>query len=119
MNKKCPECGDSVKGRIDKRFCSDMCRNAHNNRIKGSQSRYYRNVNSTLRRNYRILEELIPEETIKASKARLLQKGFNFGYYTNVLTTRKGAQYYYCNEYGYLPLENDYFLLVKKKEGAE
>jgi hypothetical protein len=119
MSKACPECGDSVQGRIDKKFCSDMCRNSHNNRIKGSRSIYYRDVNSSLRKNYRILEELIPEETAKASKAKMLQKGFNFSYYTNVYTTRKGANYYYCYEYGYLPIDNDYYFLVKKKELLE
>ena len=96
-----------------------MCRNSHNNRIKGSRSPYYRNVNITLRRNYRILEELLPDETAKTSKAKLLQKGFNFGYYTNVYKTREGAQYYYCYEYGYQALDNDNYFLVKKKENAD
>ena len=82
-------------------------------------SDYYRTVNITLRKNYKILEELIPEETAKASKSRLLQKGFNFSFYTNVYTTKKGTNYYYCYEYGYLPIENDYYFLVKRKEEAK
>ena len=116
MSKVCLECGDSFKGRTDKKFCSDLCRNGFNNRVKASTSNYYRVVNSTLRKNYKILEELIPEETAKASKSKLLQKGFNFSFYTNVYTTKKGTNYYYIYEYGYLPIDNDYFFLVKKRE---
>ncbi|MBA3971520.1 MAG: hypothetical protein H0X46_05145 [Bacteroidetes bacterium] len=116
MSKECLECGDSFKGRIDKKFCSDLCRNSFNNKLKTAATDYYRNVNSTLRKNYKILEELLPEQTAKASRAKLMQKGFNFNFFTNVYTTKKGTNYYYCYEYGYLPIDNDYFFLVKKKE---
>lgn len=118
MSKECLECGDSFKGRIDKKFCSDLCRNSFNNKIKTSKSNYYRTVNITLRKNYHILEELTPDQTAKASKSKLLQKGFNFQYFTNIYTTQKGVKYYYCYEYGYLPIENDYYLLVKKRENT-
>lgn len=119
MSKICLECGDSFKGRTDKKFCSDFCRNCFNNKIKTATSEYYRTVNITLRKNYKILEGLVPEETAKASKAKLLQKGFNFSFFTNVYTTKKGTKYYYCYEYGYLPIDNDYYFLVKKKEDAK
>ena len=33
MNSTCPECGDKLKGRADKKFCSDACRNAYNNKL--------------------------------------------------------------------------------------
>lgn len=65
MSKVCLECGDSFKGRTDKKFCSDLCRNGFNNRVKASTSNYYRVVNSTLRKNYKILEELIPKKLQK------------------------------------------------------
>ena len=32
-NKECLECGVLVKGRIDKKFCSDYCRNSFNNKV--------------------------------------------------------------------------------------
>ncbi len=119
MSKTCLECGEAFKGRTDKKFCADFCRNAFNNRIKASASEYYRRVNSTLRRNYKILGELLPDETAKASKNLLLQKGFNFAFYTNVYTTEKGSNYFFCYEYGYRPLEREGYFLVKRKEAAE
>lgn len=33
MEKNCPECGDKIIGRADKKFCSDACRNAYNNAL--------------------------------------------------------------------------------------
>jgi hypothetical protein len=33
MNKVCLECGEKIVGREDKKFCSDGCRNAYNNKI--------------------------------------------------------------------------------------
>jgi hypothetical protein len=116
MSKLCLECNTVIKGRIDKKFCSDLCRNSFNNKINSETSSFVRNVNSILKKNRKILEELVPEQTAKASKAKLMEKGFNFGYHTNIYTTQKGVSYYFCYEYGYLPLEKDYYFLVKRKE---
>ena len=119
MSKECPECQEQIKGRADKKFCSDLCRNAFNNKLNSDINNYVRNVNNILRKNRRVLEELIPAETAKATKAKLLQKGFNFSYYTNTYTTKKNATYYFCYEYGYLALDNDFYFLVKRKEYSE
>ena len=96
-----------------------MCRNAYNNRMRSDSSNYIRNVNNVLRKNRRILEELNSPGSAKTTRAKLSEKGFNFHYYTSTYTTKKGATYYFCYDYGYLPLEQDYFFLVKKKDYAE
>ena len=116
MEKKCPECGEKIVGRIDKKFCSDMCRNAHNNRENSTSSNHVRNVNRILLKNRRILEELVPEETAKASKTKLVEKGFSFKYHTSTYTNKKGAIYFFCYDYGYLPIEHEYYFLVKNRE---
>jgi len=119
MNKQCLECGEEIRGRSDKKFCSDICRNGFNNKLNSNSTNYIRNVNNILRKNRRILESFIPEETAKTTKDKLLQKGFNFQYYTNTYTTKKGKAYYFCYEYGYLPIDNDFYFLVKRKEYSE
>lgn len=111
----CIECGETFHGRADKKFCSDMCRNAYNNKLNSVSNNYVRNINNILRKNRRIMEELLPEETIKVSQQKLIDKGFNFNYYTNITTTKEGKNYKFCYEYGYLPLDGNYFLLVKRK----
>ena len=115
-NKTCMACGRSIKGRSDKKFCDDYCRSAYNNRLNSDTNPCIRNINNILRKNRRILEDLIPDETAKTTRDRLIEKGFNFQYLTSTYTNKKGMMYYFCYEYGYLPLENDWVFLVKRKD---
>ena len=112
----CLECGDPFKGRIDKKFCSDLCRVSFNNRMNSQDIQLVRNVNNILRANRRILMGLNPTGKSKVSHDRLKAKGFNFNFITSIYKTREGSMYYYCYEQGYLPIENDCYLLVIKKE---
>lgn len=111
--KKCPECGRKIIGRADKKFCSDGCRNNYNNSLNKDSKNLVRNINNRLRKNYRILEKLNTKEKTKVSKERLLREDFNFKYYTSQYVTKSGSVYNYVYDQGYLPLENDWFLLVK------
>ncbi|MGB0885337.1 MAG: hypothetical protein ACPGVH_05190 [Chitinophagales bacterium] len=112
--KKCPECGDKIMGRADKKFCSDYCRNAFNNKKNSASNNLIRNVNNALKRNWRILEELNPEDKCRVHKNKLVENSFNFEYYTNIYTTKTGNVYYFVYNQGYQELENNYYLLVKK-----
>lgn len=114
--KTCLECGDPIKGRQDKKFCSDQCRISHHNRLNSDETNYIRNVNNVLRRNRRILMGLNKTGKTKVMGMRLKEQGFDFRFFTNTYVTKEGAIYYYCYEQGYLPLEKDYFLLVVKPE---
>ncbi len=114
MQKACPECGEKIVGRTDKKFCSDYCRNAHNNKMNKDSTNLVRNVNNLLRKNYRILQELNPTDKTKVTKAKLVSKGFNFEYFTSIYTTKAGTVYYFIYDQGYLPLESDYYALVKR-----
>ncbi len=115
MSKECLECGDKIIGRIDKKFCSDGCRNAYNNRVNKDSKNLIRNTNNRLRKNYRILETLNPDQKTKTSRAKLIEAGFDFNYYTSTYTTKAGTIYYFVYDQGYLPLENDFYALVKRE----
>jgi hypothetical protein len=78
-----------------------------------------RNINNVLRRNRRIMEELIPDEKAIVSRDKLNDLGFNFAYITHTYTTRKGAVYHFCYDYGYLEIGNDLFTLVYRKKGSQ
>jgi hypothetical protein len=114
-NKICSECGSTFKGRTDKKFCSDQCRTSHNNKLNSNENNYVRNVNNILRRNRRILIDLNPDGKNRVSCDKLKSRGFDFNYFTSTYKTKDGAQYYYCYEQGYLPIEKDFCLLVIKK----
>ncbi|MFY0625045.1 MAG: DUF2116 family Zn-ribbon domain-containing protein [Reichenbachiella sp.] len=112
----CPECGKAIFGRVDKKFCSDACRNAYNNKSNSDANNFVRNVNNVLRKNRRILLEMNPNGKTKAKRDKMLTKGFNFDFYTNSYTTKAGQEYHYCYDQGYLLLEDGYVLLVVKQE---
>ena len=116
--KICLACGKALKGRLDKKFCDDYCRNSYNNQQNSDQNNFVRNVNNILRKNRRILEELIPEgeEMKKILKEKLALSGFNFKYYTHQYQNQKGQVYCFNYEMGYLPLDGgDWVLVVKRK----
>lgn len=114
MQKSCIECGEKIVGRIDKKFCSDYCRNAFNNKINKDQNNLVRNINNRLRKNYRILEELNPTDKTRTSRSKLQAKGFSFDYFTSIYTTKTGTVYYFVYDQGYLPLEGEFYALVKR-----
>lgn len=115
-NRTCPECGKPVHGRVDKKFCSDACRNAFNNKVNATTTNHIRNVNNLLAKNRRILLELNPNGKVKTHKDKLLKAGFDFDYHTSSYTTKAGDTYHFCYEQGYLQLDEGFVLLVERKE---
>lgn len=115
-NRLCLECGSALRGRLDKKFCNDYCRNAHNNKQNADANNYVRTVNNALRKNRRILESIIKpgEEMGKAPRQSLARHGFDFAFHTHQYTNKKGQTYNFCYEYGYLPLEGDWVLVVRR-----
>lgn len=113
--KTCLECGEKIVGREDKKFCSDGCRNAYNNKINKDSTNFMRNINNKLRKNYRILTGLNADGKGKTTKSKLLSKGFDFEFFTNILITKTGNTYYFVYDQGYRVLEDEYYMLVKKE----
>ncbi|MFC5283976.1 hypothetical protein [Pedobacter alpinus] len=116
MEKQCLDCGATVKGRSDKKFCDDQCRSNYNNRIKADGNVEVKKINNILLKNRKILAQLNIEGKTKLPKSKLEKASFNFNYFTHTYETSKGSCYKFCYDQGYLTLENDWFLLVKKQE---
>jgi len=115
----CLSCGKMLKGRSDKKFCDDYCRNNYNNRQKANNhNSFVRSINSALLKNRKVLENILPgnKETAKTTVDKLQRLGFHFKYMTHTYTTKNGKTYFYCYDYGYLPLNSDWYLIVKGKE---
>jgi predicted nucleic acid-binding Zn ribbon protein len=115
--KNCLECNEKIVGREDKKFCSDGCRNAYNNKINKDSTNFMRNVNNKLRKNYRILSELNANEDgkSKTTRTKLMSKGFDFEFFTSIYKTKTGNTYYFLYDQGYRILEDEYYMLVKKE----
>ncbi len=120
-NKICIQCEKPIQGRADKKFCDDYCRNAFNNLAKRGSNNLIRNISNSLRKNRNILDALIneSEDTKRVPREKLLNEGFQFKYHTHIYTNKKGDTYQFCYDYGYLPLDNDWFLIVKVKESQK
>lgn len=116
--KNCLACDRPIKGRADKKFCDDACRNNYNNRLNSDATPLIRHINKILRRNRRILAELLSGSNNPGRFKRkdLLAKGFCFSHFTHYYTTAKPERYYYCYDYGYLEVEKDLFKVVKQFE---
>jgi|SRR5690606_34109324 len=114
QDRLCLDCGEKLHGRIDKKFCDDQCRSSYNNKLYSENLTLVRQVNNRLKRNRKILEELNPQGKVRVSLKKLQLKGFDFSYITSLYQTQAGKTYYFCYEYGYLPIENDEYLLVKR-----
>ena len=114
-NKNCLECKEPLKGRIDKKFCSDYCRNAYNNSINKDSKNLIRNINNRLRKNHKILCELNTSGKTKVARTKLYDIGFDFQLFTSVYKTKTGNTYFYLYDQGYrnfLFFVNNYFFQI-------
>jgi len=119
VEKKCLDCGDILRGRTDKKFCSDQCRNNYNNRLNRDSNNFVRNVHGLLRKNRRILSDLYSEGRVRVHKDALIALGYNFSFYTHVIETSQGHKFHYCFEYGYRYTGDDFLELQQNSQYIE
>jgi predicted nucleic acid-binding Zn ribbon protein len=122
VHKKCIVCGVRIKGRSDKKFCTDYCRNTHNNSIHKSSTNQIRNITNALRRNRRILESIMKKgkgRPVKKAREELVRLGLQFKYITHHLALKPDKTCYFCYDYGYLELKPEEYLIVKEKDALQ
>lgn len=73
----CGYCGDVLRGRSDKLFCDDRCRNQHHNkrRQRPTLSEYARGVKRMLVHNHRVLQYLLGERASRVVDIDVLLRG--------------------------------------------
>jgi len=116
MNKVCAVCGEKIKGRSDKKFCSVECRNTHHNQRNRVNSTTIREVHKILRSNYKILSKLNPEDKSTTHINKMKKMGYNFDYITSIYTTKTGNVYKFVYDQGILELEDGYVAIVKRNK---
>lgn len=119
--KQCLHCGETIRGRKDKKYCDDLCRNAYNNLQQAEKSNTVRRINRILLKNRNILEKLMSEKrsVTRVSREQLLLQGFAFGYYTHTRLDAREIKYRYCYEYGLAELENNKLIVIKHQQFAK
>ena len=99
-SKLCHYCKKEIRGRSDKKFCNDYCRNIYNNQLHSIENNLIRNINYALGKNRRILDELASAERIvKIKKEELLYLGFHFKYHTHNYKSKTGTVLYGCYDF--------------------
>lgn len=110
-------CGKELFGRSDKKYCNDECRNRANSVKRRSdawgEDKCIYEITRDLRRNRLVMKSTgaFLNETKIVTRGWMLDKGYNFEYYTNILHTKKG-DYYFCFEFGHMQLEEGRVLIV-------
>lgn len=101
--KYCLTCGDSLRGRTDKKFCDDHCRSIFNNKKYLQEKGFIKRVNHLLLKNRRILASYVDEikETEMVPKELLYHRGFHFNYFTHTAISKEGTTYYCCYDHAY------------------
>ncbi|HYG51053.1 MAG TPA: hypothetical protein VD905_09130, partial [Flavobacteriales bacterium] len=66
------------------------------------------------------LSILLDDGKDKISKDKLVQKGFNFTYFTHSFTSKTGKYYQFWYDHGLMQMDNGGFFIVRdKKEEAK
>jgi predicted nucleic acid-binding Zn ribbon protein len=112
----CLDCGAKLRGRSDKKFCSDHCRNNYNNSLNRDVNSLVRNVHALLRKNRKVLSELYDSGKIRIHTDALLVSGYNLNFFTHMVETDSGEIYKYCYEFGYREANDDYIELTRNPD---
>lgn len=118
IQKQCLYCNKTIRGRSDKKFCNDFCRNCFNNKNKEPVEERVKMINKILMKNRTLLNNVLSSGLLisKMRSEKLLEQGFVFKYYTHVVTSKKGTHYMLCYDYGYLCLSDGWCLIFKEDQ---
>jgi len=101
--RKCLACGEEVKGRSDKVFCTPYCKSSyHYQKDIAKEDNLFRTIDKQLKLNRRLLKIFNKAGKSIVRKEELLKEGFNPKHFTHYWKNKKGDVYLFCYEYGFL-----------------
>ena len=114
----CAVCGTGIRGRSDKRFCSQSCKNKFHSKAKSDQPAIVKQINQMLYKNHKIIAAVFAGESkqkLKVPRILLEKMGFYFNYHTGIYRNNQGKLYHYIYDYAWMTFSDAEILLVKKK----
>jgi hypothetical protein len=114
------KCKNDVSGgRVDRKFCSDGCRNVYNNAIKIKELEEIRNINIALKKNRRILKKLLGGNyDVLVTEKKMINEGFNFDFSTHsIISKKKANKFIFTYNYGYCDTGYGKYKIVKSFYG--
>lgn len=103
QDRVCQQCGDRIRGRSDKRFCDDRCRNQFHNQQRRLPvlNERARQIQRRLTQNRRVLEACLgARKRCIISRDELLLRGFLFDLFSQ-RRQEVDRVYFYCLDLGY------------------
>ncbi|MBS7334210.1 MAG: hypothetical protein KIG88_11505 [Weeksellaceae bacterium] len=81
--RNCLQCDQRLFGRRDKKFCNDFCRNTFNNQLNKENVEVIRITNNKLKKNHKILRNLLETNKDTVTRTELELLGFDFNLVTS------------------------------------
>jgi len=88
----CLQCGKTITGRKDKKFCGLGCKNAYHNMEVEKRRKYMKRVDDEMHVNYLILDESLRNGCTSLRLEELCGFGFKPGLATSYRKRRKGLE---------------------------
>jgi len=112
----CPVCEASIKGRIDKIYCSDKCKSIKQYERRQKEDTFFLEVDRQLKVNRRILKKYNASGYTTIEKSVLIDQGFNPNFFTHYWKNSKNDVYLFVYEFGFLKVKksakNKYLLVI-------
>ncbi len=106
--KKCPNCGEAIQGRSDKKFCTPYCKsNYHYEQNKENENSLFKQIDRQLKTNRKILKTFNRAGKATVRREKLVKEGFNAKYFTHYWKNHRNEVYLFCYEFGFLYKKDD------------
>ncbi len=112
----CRQCERPLRGRIDKKFCDDRCRNQFNNQERSVNDGVSRMINAILGKNRRILKALYDARKFRVKKTILEQLGFRADYHTHRKRVVRGKLCICYYDHGIISTGEEAYKITKLTE---
>lgn len=113
----CKSCGDRIRGRSDKQYCDDRCRNQYHNKEKKRPALTVlaKSIQHQLLKNRMILHRHLGKARCRlVDRDQLLREGFSFKLFTHRSRKKKGVLVVFCYEFGYWKAGASRISIVRK-----
>ncbi len=107
MTKKCPVCESPIKGRSDKKFCSNKCKSIQQYERRQTTEAFFLKVERQLKTNRKILKRYNRSGFTTIRPTELTAQGFDARFSTHQWQNKKGDTYHFVYEYGFLPTQQN------------
>lgn len=101
-SKECQHCGKEFKGRSNKKFCSNVCKNNFHNEVYRRSNKIVVDLDKKLHKNRSVLKDMF--EVYRSSPISLdilKARGFDENFHTHTFNAPSGDRYVMVYEVGF------------------